>query len=184
MRSRLEARVAAWLDASDFLWRYEPRAFAGINGEYLPDFGFSPIPQSLGWGGSLLAHDKVPAYLEVKPPGISIPFWQHRMATIWESDPAAVLVIAAPAETVLGYRGAGEGAVVRVGLGPGWESDEPGLFGPTWDSGWFGRCTECEHVSLYFGAGYWACSWCGHYEGNGGWSDLTNWPYLVEWCGA
>lgn len=38
MRSRLEARFAAFLDNADFDWEYEPRAFGSPSGQYLPDF--------------------------------------------------------------------------------------------------------------------------------------------------
>lgn len=40
MRSRLEARFAAFLDNDSSIdeWWYEPRAFAGRAGQYLPDF--------------------------------------------------------------------------------------------------------------------------------------------------
>lgn len=38
MRSRLEARYAAWLDSMQFQWTYEPKCFATEQGQYLPDF--------------------------------------------------------------------------------------------------------------------------------------------------
>lgn len=38
MRSRLEARFAAFLDHCLVDWSYEPRAFRASAGEYLPDF--------------------------------------------------------------------------------------------------------------------------------------------------
>ena len=38
MRSRLEARVAAWFDSLGIEWLYEPCAFASPEGQYLPDF--------------------------------------------------------------------------------------------------------------------------------------------------
>jgi hypothetical protein len=38
MRSRLEARFAAYLDLIGADWRYEPEAFADERGQYLPDF--------------------------------------------------------------------------------------------------------------------------------------------------
>jgi hypothetical protein len=43
MRSRLEARVAAFLDAQGFIWEYEPRAFASGFDQYLPDFAIEGI---------------------------------------------------------------------------------------------------------------------------------------------
>jgi hypothetical protein len=38
MRSRLEARFAGVLDDLGVAWRYEPRALASRDGQYLPDF--------------------------------------------------------------------------------------------------------------------------------------------------
>src|SRR5262245_40166801 len=38
MRSRAEARFAAFLDRAGLSWHYEPRAFASPQGQYLPDF--------------------------------------------------------------------------------------------------------------------------------------------------
>ena len=178
MRSRLEARVAAWLDRNRFAWMYEPTAFkTDRGGEYLPDFSFGPIPQGLGWGGRFGVNELVPAFLEVKPGGVSIIFWQHRMEAIWEQLPHAVLVIAMPPEDLVV---APTDAAVRIGLGPGWESDDPTLFGPTWDGGWFGRCLRCDRVGLYFSPGWWRCQWCGHYDGNNTWADLVDWPYLSD----
>ena len=54
MRSRLEAHVARWLDTHpSFLpWEYEPTCFAGIAGQYLPDF--------------VLHHRNFDSYIEVK----------------------------------------------------------------------------------------------------------------------
>lgn len=38
MRSRMEARVAAYLDRCGFPWEYEPEAYGSPDGQYLPDF--------------------------------------------------------------------------------------------------------------------------------------------------
>jgi hypothetical protein len=38
MRSRLEARYAAHLDARGVSWQYEPFCYADERGQYLPDF--------------------------------------------------------------------------------------------------------------------------------------------------
>jgi hypothetical protein len=38
MRSRLEARVAEWMDSGGLAWQYEPRVYKSESGEYLPDF--------------------------------------------------------------------------------------------------------------------------------------------------
>lgn len=45
MRSRLEARFAAWMDRNEWEWAYEPECFATEEGQYLPDFEIlSPTP--------------------------------------------------------------------------------------------------------------------------------------------
>jgi hypothetical protein len=51
MRSRLEAKYAAYLDLYEVPWEYEPECFAGPEGQWLPDFRY-------GTGNS---------YVEVKP---------------------------------------------------------------------------------------------------------------------
>lgn len=66
MRSRLEARFAAWMDSQSWEWVYEPECFASDQGQYLPDFEvLAPTPQVWmddgikDWGGRL--------FIEVKP---------------------------------------------------------------------------------------------------------------------
>ena len=54
MRSRTEARFAAYLDRLGVPWQYEPEAFASRDGQYLPDFVVS-------------AGSAPPIVIEVKP---------------------------------------------------------------------------------------------------------------------
>lgn len=55
-RSRLEARVAVFLDAAGALWDYEVEGFAlPVNGNYLPDFLVTSFPKG-----------STPFWLEVK----------------------------------------------------------------------------------------------------------------------
>lgn len=80
MRSRLEARVAAALDDRGLEWRYEPRAYAGQAGQYLPDF------EVLG--------QEHPTFIEVKPPIMDrIEDALERMPIILESIPDAKLIL-------------------------------------------------------------------------------------------
>lgn len=81
MRSRLESRFGRYLDDMEIPWAYEPRAFSGKAGEYLPDF-------------ELLGFD-TPIYVEVKPrhDPEEIEGPMARMEIIWESDPAAALMM-------------------------------------------------------------------------------------------
>lgn len=86
MRSRLEATFAAMLDDEEGQgvvaeWSYEPRAFAGHGGQYLPDF--LVIAKS---GGTV--------YIEVKPTVEHAYLWMPRMLVIRESVPDANLMIA------------------------------------------------------------------------------------------
>jgi hypothetical protein len=53
MRSRLEALAAAYLDRHGFAWEYEPICFAGMGGQYLPDF-------------RVIRPEKANVYLEIK----------------------------------------------------------------------------------------------------------------------
>lgn len=95
MRSRLEARFAAYLDAPWQLpglrWQYEPRAFGSERGQYLPDFQVWSPDDPLG----------APYYLEVKPTLAQATEIRDRMAIIWDSAPDAVLCIYAHDEGLL-----------------------------------------------------------------------------------
>jgi hypothetical protein len=79
MRSRAEARYAAFLDEGPEPWEYEPVAFGGSRGQYLPDF-------------RTFAHG-LTFYIEVKPTIERALVQMERMEVIWESDPDAVLDI-------------------------------------------------------------------------------------------
>lgn len=85
MRSRLEARVAAWFDSRPDEWgewEYEPRAFGGQRGQYLPDFAWPTM--------------RPPSYIEVKPTTeLGMPVL-GRMEIILESEPAATLMVMVP----------------------------------------------------------------------------------------
>lgn len=97
MRSRLEARFAAELDANGGGWSYEPRAYAGDAGQYLPDF------EVLGRGE--------PIFFEVKPTEAMAIAAAQRMEVIWESEPDAQLYVAFPIEdgSFFAYRGTPDG---------------------------------------------------------------------------
>lgn len=84
MRSRLEAKTAASLDAHEVPWLYEPRCYANQRDQYLPDFEL--------WGAS----PQIPTvYLEMK--GLvdrseqSVRAFLDRMEVIWSSEPEARL---------------------------------------------------------------------------------------------
>lgn len=85
MRSRLEARFAAYLDTDGALdegmtWTYEPRAYASQQGQYLPDF------EVRGEGATRL-------FVEVKPTIEAAYLTLPRIAIIWRSDPSAWLMV-------------------------------------------------------------------------------------------
>ena len=90
MRSRTEARFAAYLDRLGVSWQYEPEAFASRDGQYLPDFMVS-------------AGSAPPIVIEVKPwtarddpDGFlaTVETTMERMEIVRASIPDAVLVLA------------------------------------------------------------------------------------------
>lgn len=84
MRSRLEARYAAVLDAFGLTWTYEPRAYANAAGQYLPDF-------------ELPADDLAPIqFIEVRPTLDRGMLALTQMPVIWDSEPDAILVVTMP----------------------------------------------------------------------------------------
>lgn len=105
MRSRLEAKYAASLDARQLAvrWEYEPQAFASERGQYLPDFLLIRI----------LSEEPIQLYrqyVEVKPTlelGLRA---MERMQVIWESEPGAVLSVVV----------AGVGTFIAYGQGDKW----------------------------------------------------------------
>ena len=97
MRSRLEARWAAYFDAVEPYWKYEPNAFANEKGQYLPDFLVSYKDPAISG---------VPfpdAYYEVK--GVvpsNLDAVMERMEIIFDSDSEAALflVIGVPQDDI------------------------------------------------------------------------------------
>lgn len=85
MRSRMEARVAAYLDRLGWPWLYEPRAYASGGVQYLPDFEFRPWSKGVGR-----------VFLEVKgahPAPHQMADLFDRMLVIRASDPEAWLAV-------------------------------------------------------------------------------------------
>lgn len=86
MRSRLEARFAAYLDGLQerslgWNWTYEPRAFANERGQYLPDFELDPV-------------DEFPTtYVEVRPTVDRALLALERMQIIRSSEPDCLLLV-------------------------------------------------------------------------------------------
>lgn len=94
MRSRLEARFAAFLDSCEIPWEYEPRAFASGHQQYLPDFAVAvPIPFRY-LNGRAGAHRM---YLELKPDVADLEAAWNRLEVIWRSEPDAVLAFVSAA---------------------------------------------------------------------------------------
>lgn len=87
MRSRLEAGFAAWLDRNSVIWKYEPRAYAGEDGQYLPDFELPEIS---------FAGIASRVFVEIKPsePDIATLLAQRRI--IKASEPKAKLIAVWP----------------------------------------------------------------------------------------
>lgn len=92
MRSRLEARVAAWLDSLGIRWTYEPHAFASEKGQYLPDFELHFMP----FAETVASHTGQRVFLEVKRPYNSSDEYfaaRERVAIVFDSLPRAVVLI-------------------------------------------------------------------------------------------
>lgn len=83
MRSRLEALFAAELDALGAEWVYEPRAYAGDGGQYLPDFQILTSPQQQPYTR--------PYFIEVRPTVEGAFRAMPQMQVILESLPDAIL---------------------------------------------------------------------------------------------
>lgn len=96
MRSRMEARMAAYFDRLGWPWEYEPRAYASGGTQYLPDFEIRP---SVG-GPSV--------YLDVKgahPTLGQLDALLRRMLVIRASEPAAWLAVCSDATIAHGRFG-------------------------------------------------------------------------------
>lgn len=88
MRSRMEARAAAYFDRLGWPWQYEPRAYASGGIQYLPDFEVRP------WVGG------VSVFLEVKgahPTLDEFDAMLRRMTVIRASEPEAWLAVCSDA---------------------------------------------------------------------------------------
>ena len=85
MRSRLEAKWAAGMDAHGVPWTYEPRAYGNEQGQYLQDFEIPPYDgDDRHW------------FVEVKPTVELAMKTLARMQIIWDSEPDAYLMVVVP----------------------------------------------------------------------------------------
>lgn len=91
MRSRLEARFAAGLDAQDLPWTYEPRCYASGRVQWLPDF------ETTYEGRTCL--------VEVKPEFRDWFDFTPRMEVAWETDPDLILMLWTPRDGWIGAHG-------------------------------------------------------------------------------
>lgn len=110
MRSRLESKFARYLDSMSVEFKYEPRAFSGKSGEYLPDFQLTEV--------------EVPLFVEVKPTFRDIAAVERgmeRMEIIWESEPdAALMMVFGDVGFSLRTEGRRWEVITEDGL-PGWD---------------------------------------------------------------
>lgn len=153
MRSRLEARVAEWLDRHRFSWAYEPFAFADQRGQYLPDFAL----KGLGVAG----RQQRTVYMEVKPTGVGMEPIRRRMTIIWSSEPQADLLIMAPPDHLdfaFGRDYPNEEAT--------WPHAAHMWASPEGHAGEFQCCTECGGVTLTIWSAHYACARCGAWDGD------------------
>jgi hypothetical protein len=89
MRSRTEARFAAYLDRLGVPWQYEPEAFASRVGQYLPDFmvGAGSAPPIVIEVKPWTARDDPDGFLA------TVETTMERMEIVRSSIPDAVLII-------------------------------------------------------------------------------------------
>lgn len=153
MRSRTEARFAAFLDRVGIRWEYEPRAFASPHGQYLPDFEL------------LLGTARPRAYVDVKgviagqtplDRSATLDLLAGRMAIIWASEPQAALIVAASS----GLRRACVGIALNPDIPSIDSAQRTGMFVP----GGFGVCGACHRPSLAWRqTGHLSCAACGRH---------------------
>ena len=87
MRSRLEAKYAAWLDRVNIRWTYEPKCYASEAGQYLPDFELH--------GVHLLGVERT-VFVEVKPTVAAVGGKATALnwcEILWATHPGAFLLI-------------------------------------------------------------------------------------------
>ncbi len=87
MRSRLEARYAAWLDREHIRWEYEPQCYATSEGQYLPDFRLHDI---------IILGSPRTLYIDTKPTAALTAATLTRMQIIHQSEPDAWLGVETP----------------------------------------------------------------------------------------
>lgn len=90
LRSRLEAGFAQWADSLGLGPEYEPLAFAGISGQYLPDFLLRGVTVE---GVADRPFMDATLWVEIKPVMPSMDEFA-RVEIIHESDPSAILAVA------------------------------------------------------------------------------------------
>lgn len=164
MRSRLEAGFAQWMDHWRIPWTYEPHAFSGPHGQWLPDFrihisftgdeelreGFvevkpEPPRRPGGWLGGAMREFDLAQYTELF----------DRMTDTWDSKPGAVLILAFPAPETDAFARIAVMQPTSDGLARPWikvlrAPAEPGA-APTidfWDEGQ-------DRLPRYLGPWYW-----------------------------
>lgn len=93
MRSRLEATFAQQLDDEELAWEYEPRAYAGRAGQYLPDF---EVTSCLRDGCDKCCANTHPIFIEVRPTVEGANRAMDQMEVIWESEEKAELIVVIP----------------------------------------------------------------------------------------
>jgi hypothetical protein len=86
MRSRLEADYARHLDRQCIEWEYEPKCFAGPDGQWLPDFRQGAATGPTSYTEIKPADDELPVRAQ------SVPILR-KMSVAWLSEPHAFLAL-------------------------------------------------------------------------------------------
>lgn len=162
MRSRLEARFAAWLDRQEFQWDYEPQCFAAKDGrQYLPDFRIRDHAPA-DWCGE--EDGKANLYIELKPLADQVDLLELAHI-IWWSEPTAHLLYVCPGQ----FRPSGY-IDAPLAVGSLMLLDEAMVF----------RCDQCDGTTICAAFGSWRCLRCGRYDGNGHHVRVTDSPWWED----
>lgn len=142
MRSRLEARWAAFFDLCGWKWTYEP---FDLNG-YSPDF---------------MLHFKTPMIAEVKPCIHPHEFSQHTPKVESSGWDGEAIILGASFYKTDTWDAAGLGLMSQAG-----EKSMESYDGPCWSSAVFQKCTNCGEFSFFHEEWTWRCATNDCYEGD------------------
>lgn len=145
-RSRLEARVAVFMDEAKIKYVYEPEGFVFEDGTtYLPDFYLPDMDTFLECKGVMNEKD------------------ENKIDSLAKETGKEIVVIEPDLLPYIAYH------VDNLHDYFPFDKEEPGLIT---EDAFIGRCYRCKKI--FFGSvnGSWHCRCCGYYDGNAGFDWL------------